>query len=201
MCSGATTASRSASSRPSGPRRDARVGQQQAKLYADCLEKQFGQRPVIFYTNGYEHWLWDDAALPAARRPGLLPRTSWNSRSSGAATAEATRHRTDRSGDRRALLPDARHPAGRRGVRARPPAQGAAGDGDRRGQDPHRHRALRSADAGELGQAGPVPRGPGRARQPGGERVQAIPAVVRRPSTSSPRRTPRAGSTSPPIRR
>ncbi|NPC97852.1 DEAD/DEAH box helicase family protein [Nocardioides sp. zg-DK7169] len=38
------------------------VGQQQAKLYADCLEKQFGRRPVIFYSNGYEHWIWDDAA-------------------------------------------------------------------------------------------------------------------------------------------
>mgnify|MGYP003607821479 CR=1 FL=1 len=37
-------------------------GQQQAKLYADCLENQFGRRPVIFYTNGYQHWLWDDAA-------------------------------------------------------------------------------------------------------------------------------------------
>ena len=37
------------------------VGQQQAKLYADCLEKQFGRRPVIFYTNGYEHRIWDDA--------------------------------------------------------------------------------------------------------------------------------------------
>ena len=36
------------------------VGQQQAKLYADCLEAQFGQRPIIFYTNGFEHWLWDD---------------------------------------------------------------------------------------------------------------------------------------------
>ncbi len=45
-------------------RRDARVGQQQAKLYADCLEKQFGQRPLIFYSNGYEHWLWDDANYP-----------------------------------------------------------------------------------------------------------------------------------------
>lgn len=42
-------------------RRDPDVGQQQAKLYADCLEQQFGQRPVIFYTNGYQHWLWDDA--------------------------------------------------------------------------------------------------------------------------------------------
>jgi type I restriction enzyme R subunit len=45
-------------------RRDARVGQQQAKLYADCLEQQFGQRPVIFYSNGYEHWIWDDLNYP-----------------------------------------------------------------------------------------------------------------------------------------
>jgi type I restriction enzyme R subunit len=45
-------------------RRDPRAGQQQAKLYADCLEQQFGQRPVIFYSNGYEHWLWDDTRYP-----------------------------------------------------------------------------------------------------------------------------------------
>lgn len=37
------------------------LGQQQAKLYADRLEAIFGRRPVIFYTNGYQHWLWDDA--------------------------------------------------------------------------------------------------------------------------------------------
>ena len=37
-------------------------GQQQAKLYADCLQQMAGRRPVIFYTNGYEHWVWDDAA-------------------------------------------------------------------------------------------------------------------------------------------
>ena len=35
-------------------------GQQQAKLYADCLEKECGVRPVIFFTNGYETRLWDD---------------------------------------------------------------------------------------------------------------------------------------------
>lgn len=45
-------------------RRDARVGQQQARLYADCLEQQFGQRPLIYTTNGYEHWLWDDTQYP-----------------------------------------------------------------------------------------------------------------------------------------
>ena len=45
-------------------KRDARVGQQQAKLYADCLEKRFGQRPIIFYSNGYEHWIWEDQNYP-----------------------------------------------------------------------------------------------------------------------------------------
>lgn len=45
-------------------RRDSRVGQQQAKLYADCLQTQFGQRPLIYYTNGYEHWFWDDSQHP-----------------------------------------------------------------------------------------------------------------------------------------
>ncbi|MDQ3728316.1 MAG: DEAD/DEAH box helicase family protein, partial [Actinomycetota bacterium] len=52
-------------------RRDARVGQQQAKLYADCLESEFGQRPVIFYTNGYDHWLWDDERYPPREVQGF----------------------------------------------------------------------------------------------------------------------------------
>jgi type I restriction enzyme R subunit len=45
-------------------KKSAKVGQQQAKLYADCLEAQYGQRPVIFCSNGYEHWIWDDALYP-----------------------------------------------------------------------------------------------------------------------------------------
>jgi type I restriction enzyme, R subunit len=56
-------------------RRDARVGQQQAKLYADCLERQFGQRPLIFYSNGYEHWLWDDANYPPRAVQGFYKKT------------------------------------------------------------------------------------------------------------------------------
>ena len=52
-------------------RHDARVGQQQAKLYADCLERQFGERPVIFYSNGYEHWIWDDTQYPPRRVQGF----------------------------------------------------------------------------------------------------------------------------------
>ncbi|HAN77945.1 MAG TPA: restriction endonuclease, partial [Bacteroidales bacterium] len=43
-------------------KRDPRVGQHQAKCYADCLETEFGQRPVIFYSNGFNTWLWDDTA-------------------------------------------------------------------------------------------------------------------------------------------
>ncbi len=35
-------------------------GKQQAVLYADCLERMKGQRPIIFYTNGFETYIWDD---------------------------------------------------------------------------------------------------------------------------------------------
>lgn len=44
--------------------RDARDGQQQARLYADALESLYGQRPILFYTNGYDIWLWDDRRYP-----------------------------------------------------------------------------------------------------------------------------------------
>ena len=56
-------------------KRDPRVGQQQAKLYADCLEKQFGQRPVIFYSNGYDHWMWDDVNYPPRSVQGFYKKT------------------------------------------------------------------------------------------------------------------------------
>jgi type I restriction enzyme R subunit len=48
------------------------VGQQQARLYADCLEAAFNQRPVIFYSNGYEHWLWDDTRYPPRQVQGFF---------------------------------------------------------------------------------------------------------------------------------
>ena len=56
-------------------RRDPRVGQQQARLYANCLERQFGQRPIIFYSNGYEHWIWDDTRYPPRRVQGFYKKT------------------------------------------------------------------------------------------------------------------------------
>ncbi|WP_005035789.1 DEAD/DEAH box helicase family protein [Holophaga foetida] len=50
-------------------------GKQQAKLYADGLEQMFGQRPLIFYTNGYKHWIWDDALYPPRELQGFLTRS------------------------------------------------------------------------------------------------------------------------------
>ena len=50
---------------------DPEVGQQQAKLYADCLEQMHGQRPVIFYTNGYVTWMWDDSFYPPRQVAGF----------------------------------------------------------------------------------------------------------------------------------
>ncbi len=43
-------------------------GREQAKLYADSLEKKYGQRPVIFYTNGRDISIWDDAQGMAPRK-------------------------------------------------------------------------------------------------------------------------------------
>ncbi len=59
-------------------KRSPQEGQQQAKLYADCLEAKFQRRPVIFYSNGYEHWLWDDERYPPARCKDFIPAMSWN---------------------------------------------------------------------------------------------------------------------------
>jgi len=47
-------------------------GKHQAKLYADCLEQRYQQRPVIFYTNGYDTWIWDDGNYPPRPISGFL---------------------------------------------------------------------------------------------------------------------------------
>ena len=50
---------------------DPKVGQNQAKLYADCLEKEYYQRPVIYYTNGFEIYMWDDVNYPPRKVSGF----------------------------------------------------------------------------------------------------------------------------------
>ena len=95
--------------------------------------QQFGQRPVIFYTNGYEHWIWDDAAgYPPRQVQGF-----YTKRRAGAAdpaphdppAARPTRRSTRRSSSgTTSTAPSARsaRPSSRQA------AQGAAGHGDRR---------------------------------------------------------------------
>lgn len=39
-------------------------GRKQALLYADCLERQYGVRPVIYYTNGYSTMVIDGMGYP-----------------------------------------------------------------------------------------------------------------------------------------
>ncbi|MHB0958771.1 MAG: type I restriction endonuclease subunit R [Pirellulaceae bacterium] len=48
--------------------RNAEDGRTQAKCYADGLEKEHCQRPVIYYTNGYDLWIWNDAEAEPPRK-------------------------------------------------------------------------------------------------------------------------------------
>jgi len=50
---------------------DPRKGKHQAQLYADCLTAMHGQRPIIFYTNGFETLLWDDQFYPEREVQGF----------------------------------------------------------------------------------------------------------------------------------
>ena len=42
-------------------------GKHQAELYAECLEKRYGIRPVIYYTNGFETYIIDGLGYPPRR--------------------------------------------------------------------------------------------------------------------------------------
>ncbi len=55
---------------------NAEKGRAQAKLYADWLEKEYDQRPLIFYTNGYDIYLWDDYSSSSSNKStvGYPPR-------------------------------------------------------------------------------------------------------------------------------
>lgn len=46
-------------------------GKHQAELYADCLEKQYGVRPVIYYTNGFATYIIDGLGYPPRRLFGF----------------------------------------------------------------------------------------------------------------------------------
>ncbi|HAE39370.1 MAG TPA: restriction endonuclease subunit R [Candidatus Riflebacteria bacterium] len=51
--------------------KDAQLGKYQALDYANAIEKKFNQRPLIFYTNGYEIFIWDDHFYPERKIQGF----------------------------------------------------------------------------------------------------------------------------------
>ena len=51
--------------------RDPMEGQRQGELYANCLEQRYGQRPLIFLSNGYRHRIWDDLRYPPREVQGF----------------------------------------------------------------------------------------------------------------------------------
>ena len=52
--------------------KDPNIGRKQAVLYADCLERKFGQRPMMFTTNGFETYFWDDKTSPQRKVSGIF---------------------------------------------------------------------------------------------------------------------------------
>lgn len=47
--------------------KDANIGREQARLYADNLTQKFGQRPIIFCSNGFKTLIWNDKKYPSYR--------------------------------------------------------------------------------------------------------------------------------------
>ena len=52
--------------------KDPNNGRKQASLYADCLERKFGRRPMMFTTNGFEAYFWDDQSSPQRKVSGIF---------------------------------------------------------------------------------------------------------------------------------
>lgn len=51
--------------------KDPEAGRKQAMLYADCLEQQYGVRPVVYYTNGFKTYVIDGLGYPKRRVHGF----------------------------------------------------------------------------------------------------------------------------------
>lgn len=51
--------------------KDPVIGKHQAELYADCLERQYNVRPVIYYTNGFQTYVIDGLGYPPRRILGF----------------------------------------------------------------------------------------------------------------------------------
>lgn len=54
--------------------KSAHKGKQQARLYADCLQAEFGYRPLIFLSNGFDTFFIDDESGPERQVSGVFSR-------------------------------------------------------------------------------------------------------------------------------
>lgn len=54
--------------------KSAQKGKQQARLYADCLQAEFGYRPLIFLSNGFDTFFIDDESGPERQVSGVFSR-------------------------------------------------------------------------------------------------------------------------------
>lgn len=54
--------------------KSAQKGKQQARLYADCFQAEFGYRPLIFLSNGFDTFFIDDESSPERQVSGIFSR-------------------------------------------------------------------------------------------------------------------------------
>ena len=134
---------------------DVAKGRQQAKLYADLLEKKYHRRPVIFLTNGFETRITDN--LYPVRRHLLQARSGKAVQSPDHADEPEKRHGGSRHC--RTVLSGGRDQSGLRCLCPKPP-QGSSGHGDRLRKDADGHCAVRCAAPARVGKEHSVSRRP-----------------------------------------
>ena len=169
---------------------DAEKGRTQARLYADGLEKMHGQRPVIFYTNGFDIWIWDDAnGYPPRKLFGFYSKDSLQYlvfQRQGRKPLDTLSPQSDIAG-RLYQLEAIKRITERFAAKHRKALDRA---GHRHRQDAGRHLPVRPAHPRRLGQAHPVPVRPAGVAQAGKERIQRLseraPRDRRRPHRPGP---------------
>lgn len=55
--------------------KDPNIGRQQCKLYADAIERKCKRRPLMFCTNGFVTYFWDDQSYPQRLVSGLFSKS------------------------------------------------------------------------------------------------------------------------------
>lgn len=88
--------------------KDPIIGKHQAELYADCLERQYGIRPVIYYSNGFKTFVIDGLGYPPRQILGFHSQEDLmvihRSRGrSGITDQNVKEHITDREYQKRAI--------------------------------------------------------------------------------------------------